>query len=382
MELNASDDRSADALKEMIGRACNGNSISGDKRPNCIILDEIDGIDGRGSIDALINIIKAPLGTGKGKKASSALALTRPLICICNDLYSPQLRELRKYAQVFQFSNPTEARLIQRLKAVCVAEGIQVSSGALNMLCAATGHDIRSSINTLQFAAMRSSQIAAQHGANPASRDIGGVLASMIASGLKDSDKDIFQIWKEIFNFKEAAKSYTKKNIYNPSTLVDSGDSSTNDSSYKESQSVGRASRSVPSIDVSLLQSIRASVDGSSLGSKSQDSSKGGHAFDIMQAAANYGDNQSVLIGVFENYLNMRYHDPSMSRTSSAADWLCVSDIFSGDGSGHFTTDIYAPLGASAIHVLCASDSRANIAWPKKVTFCLICHYDIIFILI
>jgi hypothetical protein len=108
-------------------------------------------------------------------------------------------------------------------------------------------------------------------------------------------------------------------------------------------------------------------VDGSSLISKSQSDGKGGHALDIMQAVMNYGDNQSVLIGVFENYLSMRYHDPSMSRTSSAADWLCVSDMFSGDGSAHFATDMYAPLGASAIHVLCASDSRVNIMWPKKV---------------
>jgi hypothetical protein len=30
--------------------------VFGDNKPNCIILDEIDGIDGRTSIDALIGI--------------------------------------------------------------------------------------------------------------------------------------------------------------------------------------------------------------------------------------------------------------------------------------------------------------------------------------
>jgi len=30
----------------------------GQSRPNCIILDEIDGVDGRATIDALLAIIK------------------------------------------------------------------------------------------------------------------------------------------------------------------------------------------------------------------------------------------------------------------------------------------------------------------------------------
>lgn len=107
MEMNASDDRSAEALRETIARAVTASTLDKDKRPNCIILDEIDGIDGRGPIEALIDIIKAPLKVEKktGKSSSDSLKnsvvpLTRPLICICNDLFSPQLRELRKHAQV------------------------------------------------------------------------------------------------------------------------------------------------------------------------------------------------------------------------------------------------------------------------------------------
>lgn len=103
--MNASDDRSVEALRETIGRAVTSSTLDKDKRPNCLILDEIDGIDGRAPIDALIEIIKAPLRQEKkgskseGSKVNS-FPLTRPLICICNDLFSPQLRELRKYSQV------------------------------------------------------------------------------------------------------------------------------------------------------------------------------------------------------------------------------------------------------------------------------------------
>lgn len=77
-------------------------------KPNLIILDEIDGIDGsRNSLDVLTNIIKQPLKSVKkdGKKASgSTFPLTRPLICICNDQYAPALRELIKLADVFVFT--------------------------------------------------------------------------------------------------------------------------------------------------------------------------------------------------------------------------------------------------------------------------------------
>lgn len=62
---------------------------------------QADGIDGKTGIKLLVDMIKAPLASaaskdGKGKKggdeSSSVPPLTRPIICICNDLYAPQLR--------------------------------------------------------------------------------------------------------------------------------------------------------------------------------------------------------------------------------------------------------------------------------------------------
>lgn len=64
---------------------------------------QADGIDGKTGIKLLVDMIKTPLASaaardGKGKKEaagageSSVPPLTRPIICICNDLYAPQLR--------------------------------------------------------------------------------------------------------------------------------------------------------------------------------------------------------------------------------------------------------------------------------------------------
>ena len=46
VEINASDDRSAGALTSRIQDAAQMQSVVGDRRPSCIIIDEIDGAAG------------------------------------------------------------------------------------------------------------------------------------------------------------------------------------------------------------------------------------------------------------------------------------------------------------------------------------------------
>ena len=69
----------------------------GDQRPNCLIIDEIDGSSAP-VINFLVDIItgkdrQSNKGKRKGKKD---IVLQRPVICICNDLYVPALRPLRQ----------------------------------------------------------------------------------------------------------------------------------------------------------------------------------------------------------------------------------------------------------------------------------------------
>ena len=112
LEVNASDDRSPERLREILASATQNATLLADKKPNCVILDEIDGIDGsRNALDCITNIIKAPLRSsaggsgGKGTKSSSTnFPLTRPLICICNDQYAPALRDLIRLSDVFVFT--------------------------------------------------------------------------------------------------------------------------------------------------------------------------------------------------------------------------------------------------------------------------------------
>ncbi|CEG40886.1 chromosome transmission fidelity protein 18 homolog isoform x1 [Plasmopara halstedii] len=163
IEVNASDDRTASVLRNKIVSAMEMQSIWGERRPNCIILDEIDGAmngtDGKSAIDVIKEIVNAPLQKKKsgGKSVvKNRHPLTRPLICICNDLYASVLRPLRQISKIFTLDSPHSQRLVSRLKYICRNEGIKVSTGALAALCSSAENDIRYCLNTLQFQSTRS----------------------------------------------------------------------------------------------------------------------------------------------------------------------------------------------------------------------------------
>ena len=275
------------------------------------------------------------------------------------------------------FSSPLEMRLVQRLRNVCVSEGIQIPSGALSLLCAATGYDIRSSINTLQFASLKSKADRA-NGATGAAGHVGAVLMSMLSSGLKDVDKDLFQVWKEIFWLKESARAFSKKKRNDP-LLQNSPDPAEN-LKHARAANAGTSGRNskMTVIDVASLRMIRNSEFGANGGPASKpggDSatsrSTTGHALDVVDSVIGFGDHELVVNGLFENYLGIRYQDPAMSRTSTSVDWLCDADLWQGRfgdalSDGHHTLK-YVPLVAGAVHLLCSAGTRPELKWPRKV---------------
>ncbi|NXW57448.1 CTF18 protein, partial [Eurystomus gularis] len=91
VEMNASDDRSPEVFKTRIEAATQMKSVLGaNEKPNCLIIDEIDGAP-TASINVLLNIIhrkdaegETAAGTGRRRRREGGLLL-RPIICICND---------------------------------------------------------------------------------------------------------------------------------------------------------------------------------------------------------------------------------------------------------------------------------------------------------
>ncbi|PIO54977.1 hypothetical protein TELCIR_23646, partial [Teladorsagia circumcincta] len=107
VELNASDSRNVpDFEKALEGAVRTSRTLDKKSRPNCLILDEIDGAP----VEAIRYLVKATQAAGKK-------AIRRPIICICNNMYTPALRELRAVALNVQVGPTAKERLIQRLTA-------------------------------------------------------------------------------------------------------------------------------------------------------------------------------------------------------------------------------------------------------------------------
>ncbi|KAK6255143.1 hypothetical protein SCA6_016448 [Theobroma cacao] len=194
VEVNASDDRSSSTIETKILDVVQMNSVMADSRPKCLVIDEIDGAlgDGKGAVEVILKMVSAERKSDFGrennanKKGRKTASLSRPVICICNDLYTPALRPLRQVAKVHIFVQPTVSRVVSRLKYICNKEGMRTSSIALTALADYTECDIRSCLNTLQFL-------------NKKKEALNVMEISSQVVGRKDMSKSAFDIWKEIF---------------------------------------------------------------------------------------------------------------------------------------------------------------------------------------
>ncbi|GAA5794914.1 hypothetical protein HPULCUR_000262 [Helicostylum pulchrum] len=200
IEINASDDRTGAAVKSKIKAAlemqaiirinAGDNSMSMTQKPNLIIIDEIDGASASGGSDSFIKQLVELVSIEadeKKKGKSKEKPLMRPIICICNDAYSPILRPLRMVAQCVVFNKVPSMSIAKRLQTICELEGLDTDLRALSMLTDLTDGDIRSCLNTLQYIKGKSPVFTKE----------------MIASsgaGTKDMGQSLFSIWKDIFS--------------------------------------------------------------------------------------------------------------------------------------------------------------------------------------
>jgi chromosome transmission fidelity protein 18 len=383
-EINASDDRSGAALEQKIRAATEMQSVSfgaaHTARPNCVILDEIDGVQGEtsGSQDAIGTILKivqaepkskakggkkddAATGgggdesdsdggeddksdnnasssarkskSGSGAASSKPAPLKRPIICICNDQFAAALRPLRQVARVFEFHAAPKLKFVDRLKFVARNEGMDVDSRTLGALADLTDCDIRSALNTLQFVHSRGSKLTAS-------------VLNSLSLGRKDVEKSRLTVWEAVFSDREQKKD----------ALLHFKD-------MRETEQAGRN-------------------QGAGAGNNSNGSSNGASASAAVSAPltakeaksrelagllADSGDLDKVLEGVFHNYPTVGYTDPSMHKTGECADWLCFADLLEkrsmvspDDSSMHG----YVPYAALGIHFLTSRPRKVKLEFP------------------
>jgi replication factor C subunit 1 len=159
LELNASDNRAARHVKELLtdalgssvisfGGGANSSSSSSGQPPRkrLVIMDEVDGMSSgdRGGNAELIKLIKTSLV---------------PLICICNDRADAKVRSLALQCYDIKFQSPSKEAVAKRLCEIAKREGLIVDIAAAEGLSEACGGDIRQMLNTLQMWAVRSKRM-------------------------------------------------------------------------------------------------------------------------------------------------------------------------------------------------------------------------------
>lgn len=322
VEINASDDRVATTLQAKILDAVQMKSVMGDLRPNCVVIDEIDGAlggaDGKGAIDALLKIAYAGMKESPGKeneidggqvkkgskkKTSTPSRLSRPVICICNDPYAPALRQLRQMAKVHVFAQPSANRVVTRLKYICNLEGYKINARALTALAEHTECDIRSCLNTLQFLKRKKEPLNMLD------------IASQVV-GRKDMTSSAFDIWGEVLQ-----KRKSKHGIISRTSMA-------------SSESCGQEHK-----DFLRLHEL----------------------------LANHGDFELTNDGVYDNLLHIRYQDSSLQKMVECLELLGDSEITSHHAlrHQHFTLNVYQPSFTLAIRRLIAQPEKPHIEWPK-----------------
>uniref|UniRef100_A0A1I7TDB4 AAA domain-containing protein n=1 Tax=Caenorhabditis tropicalis TaxID=1561998 RepID=A0A1I7TDB4_9PELO len=186
IDVNASDARTVGDLNKVLeGAVKTSRTLDADQRPACLILDEIDGTP----IDTIRHLIRCLQATGKR-------AIRRPIIGICNNLFTPALRDLRGVAWCVQLGATKQDALAKRLEEICDKEDLRCDLSTLRKLCELCANDMRHSINTLQWVAVA---------ARKTKRTIGMKLIHEVIDKEKGGAASIFEHWSSILELSKHA---------------------------------------------------------------------------------------------------------------------------------------------------------------------------------
>lgn len=158
MEINASDERSREIVERRIGNAMAMHRIGSDgndNKPVCVVADEIEGAAENGFIKALVDMIQADqqalASITSGKKKKKGRLMLRPIIAICNDVYTASLRQLRPHAEIISYSRSDTRQVIKRLQDICSKERLKMSTKQLTTIANLANGDLRTCLNMIQF---------------------------------------------------------------------------------------------------------------------------------------------------------------------------------------------------------------------------------------
>ncbi len=157
IEMNASDQRTGDAIKSVALRGAYSNTFSDrgeylstkEGGRKLIILDEADSLFGnadRGAIPAINELIKST---------------KQPVILIVNDFYNLSRKSSAIKTDTIQltFKTPPVNTIMKALKRICISEKVEISDEALDRIAKSSNGDIRAAVRDLESLALGKSVV-------------------------------------------------------------------------------------------------------------------------------------------------------------------------------------------------------------------------------
>ncbi|ACB40923.1 replication factor C large subunit [Pyrobaculum neutrophilum] len=138
IELNASDIRTGERIKLVVGRGLKESSLFG-YEGKLVLFDEVDGLhvkEDEGGLEAIVEIVE----TAKV-----------PIVMTANNPYDPKFRPLRDISLVVNLKRLSEEEVVEVLRRICTAEGAKCEEEALRSIAKSSLGDLRAAINDLQM---------------------------------------------------------------------------------------------------------------------------------------------------------------------------------------------------------------------------------------
>jgi replication factor C large subunit len=138
VELNASDQRTADVVERVAGEAAkSGTLTAGSSGRKLVLLDEADNLHGnvdRGGSAAITRLVKEG---------------TQPIVLIANEFYEMS-NSLRNACRDIEFRDVSKRSIVPVLRDICRREGVEYDDAALDAIAEQNSGDLRSAVNDLQ----------------------------------------------------------------------------------------------------------------------------------------------------------------------------------------------------------------------------------------
>jgi len=132
LELNASDERTYEAIKKFLEGASMGSILTGGRK--LLLLDEVDNVYERGGYKAVTELIQRA---------------TNPVILTANSKQDVP-EGIRKMCQEVSFGGVRAPTIVKVLARICSAERVKVSQRVLEEIAKNSNGDLRAAINDLQ----------------------------------------------------------------------------------------------------------------------------------------------------------------------------------------------------------------------------------------